>query len=143
MDVSIRLFGDGSLRAEERRGLDGLVRASWNAQLSAEQVERILRDAVDNGLMEYDDRQVRVKKEALKRREPSATDMPGSFVEIHLVSLEDEHGSLSGPISRRIAAMNAQRGATLYPEIAELGALARLLNTFSTQYLAMKGVVKP
>ena len=88
--------------------------------------------------MEYDAERVRAQKRALNRREPTRIDVPGAFVDIRLLGLEDAAGAWVGPVSRRIAAMNVSLSADLFPEIRELAALARVLEALTSEYLSTK-----
>lgn len=142
-DLSVRLFGDGRLLIEEVRNADSVVVASWTGRLLEPEVEALLRDAIDGRLMEYDAESVRAQKRALNRSEPARIDMPGTFVEIRLVGLEDATGAWVGPVSRRIAAMNVSLSAELFPEIRELAALSRVLKALTSEYLSAKKGTKP
>lgn len=137
-DLSVRLFGDGRLLVEEVRNADSAVVASWTGRMLEPEIDALLRDAIDGGLMEYDAERVRAQKRALNRREPTRIDVPGAFVDIRLLGLEDAAGAWVGPVSRRIAAMNVSLSADLFPEIRELAALARVLEALTSEYLSTK-----
>ena len=140
MSPDYSIFGDGRILIDEFLSTKKEPNhPTFEARLSVDDLEAMLQDAVDCGLMEYDHRKIEQRRIKAGTYGPPPTDIPAALITIYLDLYERPDGELVGPVSHRFAVDKDRMLALLNPGIPEFAVVERLLGKLRELHKTAKG----
>jgi hypothetical protein len=132
VDIFVRGFLSASdeavLRAEGKTPVaPDVLLQSYETRMETWELEELLSETVRAGLLRFDESRLRERREALRRSLPRVTDTPGIEIRLDYSALFDGDPKILGEPRVRIVTSSPRHTARAFPEIAEYGAIWRLI----------------
>ena len=141
-DMTIRamtIYGDGRLDLEIRTGIETIL-AEYSRQISTADMDRILRDAVDHGLVEWDNGRIHSLQLTSRAGRGYGPPEDSGNVTVLISLTEYRRGAYQlKDVERTIRVRGSEFAAEVFPEIVEFKGVNNLVARLNREFKEAEG----